>query len=78
MTPEEIELLANKYLMERYGAITGNKNVKDAFIDGIKIVLKQYAVSNSLDLDSMEKRLDEALGKETTESLNEWLKSKRQ
>ena len=41
-------------------------------------VLRLFGVSGSLDLDSMEKRLDEALSKETPESLNEWLKSKRQ
>ena len=32
---------------------------------------------SSLDLNSLEMRLDEALGKETRESLEEWLKLKR-
>jgi len=41
-------------------------------------VLRLFGVSGSLDLDSLEKRLDEALSKETSESLREWLKSKRQ
>jgi hypothetical protein len=40
--------------------------------------LRLSAVSGSLDLDSLKKRLDEALSKETPESLREWLKSKRQ
>ena len=41
-------------------------------------LFRLFNVSGSLDLDSLEKRLDEALSKETPESLNEWLKRKRQ
>jgi hypothetical protein len=40
--------------------------------------LSQYDVSGSLDLDLLEKKLDEALEKETPESLDKWLKDKRQ
>jgi hypothetical protein len=40
--------------------------------------LRKHDVGGSLDLDSLKKRLDEALSKETPESLREWLKSKRQ
>ena len=54
-------------------------------IEAIEMLLEEYAekrlrlfgVSGSLDLDLLEKRLNEALSKETPESLNEWLKSKR-
>ena len=35
-------------------------------------------VSNSLDLRELERKLDEALGKETRETLTEWLKQQRQ
>lgn len=34
-------------------------------------------VSNSLDLRELERKLDEALGKETRETLTEWLKQQR-
>jgi hypothetical protein len=40
--------------------------------------LLQPAVSNSLDLRELERKLDEALGKETRETLTEWLKQQRQ
>ena len=35
-------------------------------------------VSKSLDLRELERKLDEALGKETRETLTEWLKHQRQ
>ena len=35
-------------------------------------------VGNSLDLRELERKLDEALGKETRETLTEWLKQQRQ
>ena len=35
-------------------------------------------VSNSLDLRELERKLDEALGKETRETLTEWIKQQRQ
>ena len=44
----------------------------------VKKILLLFSVSSSLDLDSLEKKLDEALAKETPESLNKWLKRKRQ
>jgi hypothetical protein len=50
----------------------------ELFLDVQKVVLRQPLVSGSLDLDLLEKRLDEALSKETSESLNKWLKGKRQ
>jgi hypothetical protein len=37
-----------------------------------------HDVSNSLDLRELERKLDEALGKETMETLTEWLKQQRQ
>lgn len=36
------------------------------------------AVINSLDLRELERKLDEALGKETRETLTEWIKRQRQ
>lgn len=40
--------------------------------------LSQHDVSGSLPLADLEKRLDEALAKETPENLDKWLKGKRQ
>jgi len=40
--------------------------------------LRQPPVISSLDLNELERKLDDALAKETTESLNEWLNEKRQ
>ena len=62
-------------------------------IKQIKIKINEYAkeyhesevkklnipvVSNSLDLRELERKLDEALGKETRETLTEWIKQQRQ
>ena len=41
-------------------------------------ILALFGVSNSLDLRELERKLDEALGKETRETLTEWLKQQRQ
>ena len=41
-------------------------------------ILALFCVSNSLDLRELERKLDEALGKETRETLTEWLKQQRQ
>ena len=41
-------------------------------------ILALFAVSNSLDLRELERKLDEALGKETRETLTEWIKQQRQ
>ena len=40
--------------------------------------LNKSDVISSLDLNESERKLDDALAKETTESLNEWLNEKRQ
>ena len=40
--------------------------------------LNKSDVISSLDLNELERKLDDALAKETTESLNEWLNEKRQ
>lgn len=43
-----------------------------------RLILRLFDVSGSLSLADLEKRLDEALDKETPETLNKWLKEKRQ
>lgn len=43
-----------------------------------KRILRLFNVSNSLNLRELERKLDEALGKETRETLTEWLKQQRQ
>jgi hypothetical protein len=41
-------------------------------------LFRLFNISGSLDLDLLEKNLDESLSKETPESINEWLNLKRQ
>ena len=41
-------------------------------------ILALFGVRNSLDLSEIEHKLDEALGKETRETLTEWIKQQRQ
>lgn len=48
------------------------------FLDTIEVKLNKSDVISSLDLNESERKLDDALAKETTESLNEWLNEKRQ
>ena len=53
---------------ERYHVETALKKVN---------LLLLHGVSNSLDLVELERKIDEALDSETSESLKEWLHSKR-
>ena len=46
-------------------------------INDIKEQLSIHVVSNSLDLVELERKIDEALDNETSESLKEWLHNKR-
>lgn len=46
-------------------------------IDTADEILRLFNVSNSLDLLELERKIDEALDNETSESLKEWLHSKR-
>ena len=70
-----------------------DEKVPDKSLPFIVGAMKQYAeeyhqsellklnksdVISSLDLNELERKLDDALTKETTESLNEWLNEKRQ
>ena len=63
----------------------GNSNVATWTPKAIKEFAKDYhteqlnilGVSNSLDLVMLEKKLDEVLDNETSESLKKWLHSKR-
>ena len=52
-------------------------NTKEAN-DALSELLVLFDVSNSLDLRELEHKLDEALGKETRETLTEWIKQQRQ
>ena len=68
-----IDFLHNKPLKS-------DMRIAAALIEELKLV-KNCAiplVSNSLDLRELERKLDEALGKETRETLTEWLKQQRQ
>ena len=60
---------------------TNFNEVIDKVFDYFESELKKLRVtdvSSSLPLDELEKRLDEQLGKETKETLLEWLNRKRQ
>ena len=85
MTQEEIDIIRKEILTEvehpEYSKIATQANeilnryekklteVNDCVIP---------VVSNSLDLRELERKLNEALGKETRETLTEWLKQQRQ
>ena len=43
-----------------------------------ELILRLFGVSGSLPLAKMKKKLDDALARETPETLNKWLKEKRQ
>lgn len=43
----------------------------------LKLLSSIHDVNNSLDLEKMERKLDEVLDNETSESLKDWLHSKR-
>ena len=62
---EQIINLLNKCIIGESVANTADK------------ILDLFCVSNSLDLRELERKLDEALGKETRETLTEWLKQQR-
>jgi len=68
-----IDFLHNKPLKS-------DMRIAAALIEELKLVKNCSipAVSNSLDLCELERKLDEALGKEIRETLTEWLKQQRQ
>jgi hypothetical protein len=44
MTKEELENYADKYLIERFGAKTGNDSVRKALLDGYSLALRIHDV----------------------------------
>lgn len=44
MTNEELELYADQYCIDKFGAKTGNKYVRDALIDGYNLALRIHNV----------------------------------
>ena len=83
-TPEDI---INRFINEEN--VKFNQERDDWMIEAMEEYAKLYhesevkklnihTVSNSLDLRELERKLDEALGKETRETLTEWLKQQRQ
>ena len=64
VTTKQLAILA----MRRYAKIYHENEVSK---------LNVPVVSNSLDLRELERKLDEALDKETRETLTEWLKQQR-
>lgn len=44
MTNEELELYADQYCIDKFGAKTGNKTVRDALIDGYNLALRIHDV----------------------------------
>ena len=79
MTNEEKLSKALQDFKTKYPSVTSAD--LQTFIIGWQEAVKNCAiplVSNSLDLRELERKLDEALGKETRETLTEWLKQQRQ
>ena len=54
------------------------KKQMESDLDAVFQSLRQPLVSGSLPLDKLRKKLDEALAKETPETLIKWLDEKRQ
>jgi prefoldin subunit 5 len=74
-------LIPNDYQKEINEAFEISKKEIDALKAENKELneqLRLHSVSNSLNLRELERKLDEALGKETRETLTEWLKQQRQ
>lgn len=65
-----------RYKAQAYWAI--KQQIQVHYYGGLPENCATISSSSSLDLHALEKRLDEALSKETDESLNKWLKNKRQ
>ena len=62
------------------GATTCGAVTKNQFVRTCRVCRKEYAASfsnNKIDLHELEKRLDDALDKETRETLTEWMKDVR-
>ena len=77
-----IEEIAQWVINNRYPK-SENDKVSDAemfhtLVEAMNQVLRQPPVSGSLPLDKLRQKLDEALAKETPETLIKWLEEKRQ
>ena len=79
----KMEEIINKIFKEKYPKGLSAEYTKEEMvgymmaINDIKEQLSIHVVSNSLDLVELERKIDEALDNETSESLKEWLHSKR-
>jgi len=51
---------------------------KESIKYAVDRILRLFSVSSSLDLQELERKLDEQLDKETCETLKEWLRKQRQ
>lgn len=60
MTKSDIEKLADEYCTKKFGSITGNKPVRDAFIEGFEL----NAVSEREKLRAFAEYLDDIHGGE--------------
>ena len=67
---------AVRFLIDKQNEIIEVINTLQASTDKSKLLLADVGIS--LDLRELERKLDEALGKETRETLTEWLKQQRQ
>ena len=67
-------------IKDRYNIGTAWQLTEHIIIEAMEKYAQQQAKScaNSLDLRELERKLDEALGRETRETLTEWLKQQRQ
>lgn len=76
MTPIEVlKMLKSK--IDEAEFYKSNYVLQSNDVEAINQALRIHDVSGSLPLADLEKRLDEALDKETPETLNKWLEEKR-
>jgi len=74
----ELMIFKNGATFSRYDILNAMQQYAEEYHLSELLKLNKSDVISSLDLNESERKLDDALAKETTESLNEWLNEKRQ
>ena len=74
----ELMIFKNGATFSRYDILNAMQQYAEEYHLSELLKLNKSDVISSLDLNESERKLDDALAKETTESLNEWLYEKRQ
>lgn len=77
MENEILDLIDRYWKFDNDQKPVSNWHDKQDLLEAVRKALRIHDVSGSLPLADLEKRLDEALDKETPETLNKWLEEKR-